>query len=146
VTATASKIAGAVPLTDVQQIVLGGTASANADVYDFYQTISAGNLSVGDVLEAYADVEYDSLSGLSSHGLVMVDTTGFTDMVGHMIDSTDIHAQAFTLPSAVKGVMRTPKLTIGHTTIRAGMKGRAINGQAVSGTYRINAMSVRKVV
>lgn len=82
----------------------------------------------------------------SSHGLVLVDTTGFTDMVGCMVDSTDINAMSFVLPAAVKGVMRTPRLTIGHTTIRAGMKGRVINGQAVSGTYRVNAMSVRKVV
>ncbi|WDA36404.1 SGNH/GDSL hydrolase family protein [Sphingobium sp. YC-XJ3] len=145
VTATGSKVSPTGGRTDIQQIVLGGTASANADIYDFYQTISAGNLAVGDVVEAYAEVEYDSLSGLTSHGLVLVDTTAFTNITGHLIDSTDINAMPFTLPAAVSGVMRAPRLTLQNTTLRAGMKGRSINGQAVSGTYRVGAMAVRKV-
>jgi hypothetical protein len=146
VTVTPTKVSPTGGRTDVQQIVLGGTASANADVYDFYQTISAGNLTVGDVVEAYAEVEYDSLSGLTSHGLVLVDTTNFSNITGCLIDSTDINAMPFTLPAAVSGVMRTPRLTLQNTTLRSGMKGRAINGQTVSGTYRVGALAVRKVV
>lgn len=146
VTVTPTKQSPGNGRTDVQQCVLSGTASANADVYDFYQTISAGNLAAGDVVEAYAELEYDSLSGYTSHGLILVDTTGFTNIAADMVDSTDINAMAFTLPGAITGVMRTPKLTLQNTTLRAGMKGRSINGQAVSGTYRINAMAVRKVM
>lgn len=145
VTATGSKVSPTGGRADIQQIELGGTASANADIYDFYQTVSAGNLSVGDVVEAYAEVDYDTLSGLTSHGMILVDTTAFTNIVGCLIDSTDINTMPFTLPAAVSGVMRTPRLTLQNTTLRAGMKGRSINGQAVSGTYRIGAMAVRKV-
>lgn len=146
VTATGSKVSPVGGRTDIQQIVLGGTASANADVFDFYQTIAAGNLAVGDVVEAYAEVEYDSLSGLSSHGLVLVDTGNFSNIVGGLVDSTDINAMPFVLPEPVSGVMRTPRFTLSSTTLRAGMKGRAINGQVVSATYRMGAMAVRKVI
>ena len=146
VTATASKIATSGLRTDIQQIVLGGTATANADVYDFYQAITAGNLAVGDVIRAYAEVEYDGISGLTSHGLNLVDTSDYTKNVGFLVDSTDINTQgAITIP-ACSGVMRSPRMTLASTTIRAGMKGRAVNGVAVTGTYRIGAMSVRKSV
>jgi hypothetical protein len=146
VTATGSKVSPAGGRTDIQQIVLGGNATANADVFDFYQTISAANLAVGDVVEAFAEVEYDSLSGLSAHGLALVDTGNFANLVGFLADSTDINAMPFVLPEAVSGVMRTPKFTLPSTTLRLGMRGRAINGQPVAGTYRIGAMAVRKVI
>lgn len=146
VTATGSKVSPSGGRTDIQQIVLGGTASANADVYDFYQTVSAGNLTVGDTVEAYAEVDYDGITGLTSHGLVLVDTTGFTNIVGCLVDSTDINTQGAVAIPATSGVMRTPRLVLQNTTLRAGMKGRAVSGQAVSGTYRVGAMSVRKVI
>jgi len=146
VTATGSKVTSSSGRTDVQQIVLGGTASGNADVYDFYQTITAGNLTVGDTVEAYAEIEYDGITGLTSHGLVLVDTTGFTNLVGCLVDSTDINTQGAVAIPACSGVMRTPRLVLQNTTLRAGMKGRAVNTVAVSGTYRMGAMSVRKVV
>ncbi|WIW88967.1 hypothetical protein K3M67_03015 [Sphingobium sp. V4] len=146
VTATGSKASPPSGRTDIQQIVLGGTGSAAGDVFDFYQTISAGNLAVGDVVEAFAEVEYDSLSGLTSHGLTLVDTGNFSNIVGFLVDSTDINAMPFVLPEPVQGVMRTPRLTLSSTTLRAGMKGRSINGQAVACTYRVGAMSVRKVI
>jgi lysophospholipase L1-like esterase len=144
VTATGAKVSLAGGRTDIQQITLSGTASASADVFDFYQTLSAGNLTIGDVIEAYAEVEYDSIGGLTSHGLSITSTTDFTHNSGFLMDSTDINAMV--MPSlAVSGVMRTPKFTLTDTTIRVGMKGRTINGQAVSGIYRVGAMAVRKV-
>ena len=146
VTATGSKVSPAGGRTDIQQIVLGGTASANADVFEFYQTITAGNIAVGDVVEAFAEVDYDSLSGFAAHGLSLVDTTTFTNIVGFLADSTDINAMPFVLPEAVSGVMRTPRFTLSATTLRAGMKGRAISGQVVTGTYRVGVMAVRKVI
>jgi hypothetical protein len=145
VTVTGSKVTSG-DRSDVQQCVLSGTASAGADVYDFYQTITAGNLSVGDVVRAYADIEYDAaITGISSHGLTLIDTTGFNDGAGFLSDSTSVNNQAVALPNvAVSGVMRTPRLTLTHTTLRAGMKARTINGAAVALTYRMKAMSVRK--
>ena len=146
VTATGSKVTSSSGRADIQQVVLGGTGSANADVYDFYQTITAGNLTVGDTVEAYAEIEYDGITGLTSHGLVLVDTTGFTNIVGCLVDSTDINTQGAVAIPACSGVMRTPRLVLQNTTLRAGMKGRAVNTVAVSGTYRMGAMAVRKVI
>ncbi len=148
ITATGSKVSPVGGRTDIQQIVLSGTASANADVFDFYQTISAGNLTIGDQIRAYAEVDYDSISGLTAHGLSMADTSDFTKNVGFLMDSTDINASmTYAVPNiAVSGVMRTPVMTLASTTLRAGMKGRTFNGQVVSATYRVGAMSVRKVV
>ena len=146
ITSTGSKVTSTGGRADVQQIVLGGTASANADVYDFYQTITAGNLAVGDVVEAYAEVEYDGITGLTSHGLVLVDTTGFTNIVGYLVDSTDINTQGAVAIPACSGVMRTPRLTLQNTTLRAGFKGRTVNTVAVTGTYRVGATAVRKVI
>jgi hypothetical protein len=145
VTAAGSKVTSG-DRTDVQQIVLSGTASANADVSDFYQTVAAGNLTVGDTVEAYADVEYDAnITGLTSHGLTLIDTSDFTKNAGFLVDSTDINALQMSGLPALSGVMRTPRLTLASTTLRAGMKARTISGAAVACTYRVKAMSVRKV-
>jgi hypothetical protein len=144
VTATGAKVSPVGGRTDIQQITLSGTASANADVFDFYQTLSAGNLTIGDVIEAYAEVDYDSIGGLSAHGLSITSTTDFTRNSGFLMDSSVINAMP--MPSlAVSGVMRTPRFTLADTTIRVGMKGRTINGQTISGVYRVGAMAVRKV-
>lgn len=146
-TYTGSKVASG-DRSDVQQMVLSGTASAGTDVYDFYQTIPPGNLAVGDVVRAFADIEYDAGSaGISSHGLTLIDTTGFNDGAGFLSDSTSVNSHGIALPNiALAGVMRTPKLTLTHTTLRAGMKARTINGAAVSLTYRLRSLAVRKLV
>ncbi len=143
VTATGSKVSPPGGRTDVQQIVLGGTATGAADVFDFYQTLNTSNIAAGDVLEAYAEVDYDSVTGLTSHSLGIVDTTDFLHNAYCLTDSTDINAmQMVNLP--LSGVMRTPRFTVSNLTVRVGMKARTINGQAVTGTYRVGALAVRK--
>lgn len=146
ITATASKVSPTGGRSDSQQIVLSGTATGNTDVYECHQTLPSANLTNGDVIEAYAEVEYDNMSGVAAHSLVLVNTTGFTDVASALADSTDINGIASVFPNGISGVLRTPKLTVNNnTTIRMGMKSRLINGQAVAGQYRIGSMFARKV-
>lgn len=146
---TGSKVTTSDGRTDVQQVTFSGTATANGDVYDCYQTISAAKLEIGDQVRAFADVEYDAISGMSAHGLFLVDTSDFNKNAGFLVDSTDINTQAATVVPTIPaftGVMRTPLLTLAATTLRAGMKGRAVNTRAVTGSYRIRSLMVRKLV
>lgn len=128
-----------------QQIALTGTATSSADVWACYQTLTAGNIAVGDVVEGYCDLEVDSAAGVSHIGLSLIDSTGFVKTAGGMADTSDINS--FTYPVfAHSGVLKTPKFVLPTTTIRAGIKARSINTVTAAATFRVGAMSFRKII
>lgn len=143
VTNTGSKVTSG-DRADVQQCVLGGTASGNADFYEFQKNDMTANLTIGDTIRAMADIEHDGVSGLSAHGLVLVDTSDFNKGAGFLIDDGNVNTQGAIAIPAFSGVLRTPPFTLASTSLRLAMKGRAISGQAVAGTYRLRALAVRK--
>jgi len=129
----------------MQRVVVGGTpsvATASADL--IRQTPSAANLTVGDVVEGFCDLDIAAgQSGCLGVSLRLFDvTSSFTcaDLSPNTAYTTDF------MPNiALSGVLRTPRFTLTSTNIRFMLATRGVNGTPISQTIDA-ALTLRKAV
>lgn len=127
-----------------QQIVLSGTPTAVATPLYFAQNISASKLAIGDVCEAYVDVEVDAgMAGLPSLSLYVQHTDNGNVWSG--LDTGSVAAAFDMPPVAWKGVIKTPRFTLTSTAVQIGITSRTRVGSVVSGTVRVGSIKLAKI-
>jgi hypothetical protein len=130
---------------DWQQIVLSGTATAATQIVLLTQNLT--NLVIGDILRGMAEIEVDSVAGLSSLGLYIYDNIASGQICADMDRNPEL--DTFLLPQTIDGgVLLTPD-SLGITNV----SGKAIQlrtkpnsaSAVVSATIRVRGMTGFKV-
>jgi lysophospholipase L1-like esterase len=123
-----------------QQVVLGGTGTTGG--VSLRQVLS--NIAVGDKVEAFMDVEIDpSVANVSQFALQLLDNNAITSGDFRRALSTEVFPNT---TDTIKGIMRTPKYVFTTTTAQLQINMLAVNGGAVSGTFRVGRIASRKVI
>ncbi|WP_182422346.1 SGNH/GDSL hydrolase family protein [Aureimonas sp. ME7] len=127
---------------DWQQVTIGGTATNTNDVVVLAQTITG--LTVGDVLRAVGEFEFDSLVNVSSLSLAIYDSTNTVILAEDFSNTTDIVSQVME-NVAMDGVMRTPAtLPLTANSARIHIRVRPASAAAISGVFRVRAAFAHK--
>ncbi len=127
-----------------QQIVFSGTITAATDFEVLIQTLDSTFLSVGDLLEAYAEIEIDSLVNIAGIGLHIWDNTAGSTKCADM----DGRGGTVPIPTVLDtGIMKTPPtisgiVQTGNNVVRL-LATPAATG-AISGTLRVRGLSAFK--
>lgn len=123
-----------------QQVVLGGTGTAGGVA--FRQSISSGNLTIGDKVQAMASVEIDaSAANISQLSLQLLDNA--TIVSGDMIRST---TEVFpNIAVQIKGILRTPIYTLTSTSLQLQFGLNVVNTLVPAATVRWGQVALRKV-
>ena len=124
-----------------QQIVIGGTGTTSG--VGFRQTITAGNLTIGDQVQAVASIEIDaSAANVSQLALQLLDNNTITSGDMRRSVSTEVVPN---ISSQIKGVMRTPIYTLTSTTLQLQFFMNVLNAVTPAATVRIGQVALRKV-
>lgn len=129
---------------NTQQCVFSGTPTSNADAAILLQTVSAGNIAIGDTVKAVCAVEVDAgVTGIDSFRLRIVNTTGF---VNAGVDGDYSGSMLYWPAEAVTGAWMTPHSKLTTTTIRVELDARLKTGVASAATIRARALGLLKVI
>lgn len=125
----------------LQQVVLGGTGTTGG--VSARQVITAGNLAIGDKVQASAYFEFDpSMANVSQVALQLLDNNAIVAGDMRRIGTTEFFPN---YAGTLKGVMRTPVYTLTTTTLQLQIQMLVQNALAVAGTFRFGRVALRKV-
>lgn len=145
-TSVNSKVTSAFNGRPMQQFVVS-SASPNASqrIHNLTATMTAGNFSAGDIIEASCELEIDA--GLVGSNLPQFRFQYTIDGVGKTA-SAGMQSGSNTFAGAVRGLMRTPRIVIPPgvlTNPYIQLITTSQSGATAAITYRFGAISVRKV-
>lgn len=129
----------------MQQIVASGTPTAASSGADILRLPGAvPNVSVGDAIQAIADIEIDAPTNLKTVSLNLYDATGarfYGDMMNTMSYAGDV------FPSVnLRGWMRTPVVTVPTgANLRFSLLLKGVQNQPLAATIRIGAIGLRRL-
>lgn len=129
---------------DWQQIVLGGTATANGEVLLLRQSVTCG---AGDVLRAAAEIEVDAgVTGLAGFEIYCWQAAGNPPAysAARQFAMPDAIATMVWPNYAITGVLRTPRWTNETTQFNLCLAVRPIVGATVAGTIRLRGFGAGK--
>lgn len=124
-----------------QQVVLGGTGTTSG--VGFRQIITAGNLTIGDQVQAVASVEIDaSAANTSQLALQLLDNNTITsgDMRRTLTTETIPN-----IASQIRVILRTPVYTLTSTTLQLQFFMNVLNAVTPAATIRMGQVCLRKV-
>lgn len=128
-----------------QQVVISGTPTLASPSVDLIRsTPTAGNMTIGDVVEGLVQFEIDAgASNVKCLFPFLFDSTNSKSYA----DLLNARSEQISIPAvAHAGIMRIPPITLLSTNLRFSVQARGFQNQAMALSARFRMLELRKVV